>query len=558
MDVDSGDSLASGDPSTARNSANPFFLLKEEGNRAYEANDLRTAIATWERALASADGDVCLESSTTTTQPPQQSRSNDHGLLEGSRDMGSSRVTKKHTMDLLKAQIHANLAQAHLQLLDGAPGVRDGAARALEDSRAVPEDAEMENAANPTLAAVRTIFRHLDACDALLHELSVGSLRPDKSTPLPLALKIRYRRATVYLKCIRMAAAGEDLLPPGALTRDDSPWLQVPELIVCLLRDHEPTIRHKVRRELEEFVASAQNSRMGATATQNSPPTGFRLSVPLFDPKTNAHPGLLANQDRYVYWYEDSYVDEHSLGGHGQDDYANLPEPQSPKARLPTTMGDADFISRGPDDSEPLACQTKRSLQKLDRMEKKQARLDLLAKKYQPAGIPLLPDLEKNALPVSVPLNLIVILHGFGDSFNAFRAIPEQWKLPRTAYLILNACDKLPRQLTGTRQGYSWFDYFDLDAGDWYPEFSERSLKNCVARGQSHMDALIRGDLMRRMGWTASQIFLCGFSQGGTFCWEWWVEQQARAGNKAGIQIGGLLGVSSAGNNYGLRIVAHL
>ena len=75
--------------------------------------------------------------------------------------------------------------------------------------------------------------------------------------------------------------------------------------------------------------------------------------------------------------------------------------------------------------------------------------------------------------------NLIIVLHGFGDSKKPFLDLPKKWTLEKTTFLFLDGNDKLPQELTGSDNSYSWFEYFDLNTGDWYPDDSEKARNNC-------------------------------------------------------------------------------
>jgi phospholipase/carboxylesterase len=87
---------------------------------------------------------------------------------------------------------------------------------------------------------------------------------------------------------------------------------------------------------------------------------------------------------------------------------------------------------------------------------------------------------------------LMIMLHGLGDSIEGYRWMPEAMKLPRLNYLLVNA----PDEYYG---GYSWFDF----AGDIVPG---------VARSRELLFALL--DDFRTNGFPTEQTTFGGFSQG--------------------------------------------
>lgn len=143
--------------------------------------------------------------------------------------------------------------------------------------------------------------------------------------------------------------------------------------------------------------------------------------------------------------------------------------------------------------------------------------------------------------------NLVVILHGFGDTPKSFYDLPKKWKLEKTAYLFLSGCEDLPQELSSSEDTlpthiFSWFDYFDRDTYEWYDEFSGVSFKKCTTNIQEYIDKLIRIHLVKECGWRLDQVFLFGFSQGGTIALEYllWLNENI---NEA--KMGGVIGIST-------------
>ena len=143
--------------------------------------------------------------------------------------------------------------------------------------------------------------------------------------------------------------------------------------------------------------------------------------------------------------------------------------------------------------------------------------------------------------------NLVLIFHGFGDSPGSFSQLPRNWKLEKTSYLLVPGCDIIPSEFSSSTNSqskpvFSWFDYFDPATYEWYEDCSSESSKSCTNNIKQHIDQLIRIHLVNECGWQLEQIFLFGFSQGGTMALDylyWLNEEQKQA------SLGGVVAVSS-------------
>jgi phospholipase/carboxylesterase len=98
----------------------------------------------------------------------------------------------------------------------------------------------------------------------------------------------------------------------------------------------------------------------------------------------------------------------------------------------------------------------------------------------------LIPALEPNSR------QLMVVLHGLGDSMEGYRWLPDLLRLPWLNYLLVNAPDSY-------YGGYSWYDY----AGDPGPG---------IRRSREFLFALL--DEQRQQSFPTEQTMLFGFSQG--------------------------------------------
>ncbi|KAF6753713.1 hypothetical protein DFP72DRAFT_1128264 [Ephemerocybe angulata] len=95
--------------------------------------------------------------------------------------------------------------------------------------------------------------------------------------------------------------------------------------------------------------------------------------------------------------------------------------------------------------------------------------------------------------------NLLILLHGLGDTQVPFGKLGHSLKLPQTAVLALRASEQIP--------------YLYEDAYQWYPSF----------------DALVVNHLTDDLQWPLDRLHLFGFAQGGSVAAEFailrWKEQ---------------------------------
>lgn len=87
---------------------------------------------------------------------------------------------------------------------------------------------------------------------------------------------------------------------------------------------------------------------------------------------------------------------------------------------------------------------------------------------------------------------LMVVLHGLGDSIEGYRWLPDLLKLPSLNYLLVNAPDPY-------YGGYSWYDFIDNPSPG-------------VRRSRAGLYLIL--DQMRDQGYPTDQTYLFGFSQG--------------------------------------------
>ncbi|PBK69732.1 hypothetical protein ARMSODRAFT_143707 [Armillaria solidipes] len=127
--------------------------------------------------------------------------------------------------------------------------------------------------------------------------------------------------------------------------------------------------------------------------------------------------------------------------------------------------------------------------------------------------------------------NILILLHGLGDTHKPFSNLGRQLKLPQTAILALRAPDQIP--------------YLYEDAFQWYNSFD---LLGELVRYPNPTPAL---DLMKQVlrhlvddcAWREDRVHLLGFAQGGSvaaeFGLKWWKEQKGKLGSI--VSVGGPL-----------------
>ena len=122
---------------------------------------------------------------------------------------------------------------------------------------------------------------------------------------------------------------------------------------------------------------------------------------------------------------------------------------------------------------------------------------------------------EYRPSPDGVDANLLVFFHGLGDSPAPFIKLGEQFALPQTALLALRAPSELPLEL-----GSSWYDVIDTEKGDFIEiRRGERRRVQSLSKCFEDLDQALA--VILECGWLPHEVFLFGFSQGGTVAMEW-------------------------------------
>ncbi|TFK75647.1 hypothetical protein BDN72DRAFT_831971 [Pluteus cervinus] len=113
--------------------------------------------------------------------------------------------------------------------------------------------------------------------------------------------------------------------------------------------------------------------------------------------------------------------------------------------------------------------------------------------------------------------NLLIILHGLGDTHVPFSRMAKNLKLPQTATLTLRAPELIP--------------FLYEDAYQWYPSFDGLGQPIERPNPTKALDLLsnVLEHLQTECNWSPRKIHLFGFGQGGTvaveLCIRWWKAQ---------------------------------
>ncbi|KAL8791149.1 MAG: hypothetical protein Q9195_006046 [Heterodermia aff. obscurata] len=105
------------------------------------------------------------------------------------------------------------------------------------------------------------------------------------------------------------------------------------------------------------------------------------------------------------------------------------------------------------------------------------------------------------------PINILLLLHGLGDSNPSFTTLGTQLALPETACISLQAPTPLPFDLGG----FHWGDDLQFDSATGQMDFDTGFEKavNFIRRG------VIESVLVEKCGYMPRNIVLFGFGQGG-------------------------------------------
>ncbi|KAJ7594191.1 hypothetical protein C8J56DRAFT_926154 [Mycena floridula] len=132
--------------------------------------------------------------------------------------------------------------------------------------------------------------------------------------------------------------------------------------------------------------------------------------------------------------------------------------------------------------------------------------------------------------------NLLILLHGLGDTHIPFSKLGKSLNLPQTAVLSLRAPEQVPFL---EEKAFQWYTSFDV-LGDLLDRPNPTSAVELLLK------VVIR--LVEQHGWSAHQIHLFGFGQGGSLAVEfglkWWKGLQIQPAESTQTAIGSIITIS--------------
>ena len=105
------------------------------------------------------------------------------------------------------------------------------------------------------------------------------------------------------------------------------------------------------------------------------------------------------------------------------------------------------------------------------------------------------------------PTNILILLHGLGDTNASFTKLGQQLNLPETACVAVQAPAPLPFDLGG----FHWGDdmIFDQNTGEMDMDTGFKAAEKVV------LEKVIREGLVGKCGYKPREIIIFGFGQGG-------------------------------------------
>jgi predicted esterase len=145
-----------------------------------------------------------------------------------------------------------------------------------------------------------------------------------------------------------------------------------------------------------------------------------------------------------------------------------------------------------------------------------------------------LPPLICAAPSSQAPTNVLILLHGLGDTNASFTKLGEQLNLPETACIAIQAPNPLPFDLGGMHWGEDMI--FDSTTGEMDMDTGLQGSTRLI------LDHVIRDGLIGKCGYKTREIMIFGFAQGGMVGLQVAAELEEELGGV--ISIGGPLSQS--------------
>ncbi len=154
--------------------------------------------------------------------------------------------------------------------------------------------------------------------------------------------------------------------------------------------------------------------------------------------------------------------------------------------------------------------------------------------RMSPSSLSLGPPLTCAAPSSQPPTNILILLHGLGDTNASFTKLGEQLNLPETACIAIQAPNPLPFDLGGMHWGEDMI--FDSSTGEMDMDTGLQASTRLV------LDQVVREGLIGKCGYKAREIMIFGFAQGGMVGLQVAAELEEELGGV--ISIGGPLSQS--------------
>jgi predicted esterase len=146
--------------------------------------------------------------------------------------------------------------------------------------------------------------------------------------------------------------------------------------------------------------------------------------------------------------------------------------------------------------------------------------------------------------------NLLVLLHGLGDSAANFAEFGRRLALPQTSLLSVTAPCCLPFEDMGS----GWYQAFDADGSPISEPVRAGDRRRCegLRSAREALGALLRA-LVEKCNWRGHEIFLLGFSQGGTVAVDAATHLESPLGGVVGLSCACLLPEDKEGDGQSVQ-----
>ena len=136
--------------------------------------------------------------------------------------------------------------------------------------------------------------------------------------------------------------------------------------------------------------------------------------------------------------------------------------------------------------------------------------------------------------------NLLIILHGLGDTLDNFKSFGAKLSIPQCSILTLQAPDILPFEC-----GYSWYPIFEENGEMIRPTKKETRRLFGLQKSRKAIVKLI-SRLINDFGYSAENIFLFGYSQGGVVCVDFLLNYMAEKELEKITSFGGCVAIADS------------